>query len=379
VSFECTYIILLMFCEFRACNVCSQFIIVIIYTHMNHKYLKYKSKYLKLRDSNIDNQNGGRSSNDIIFCASEIIYRNDSVTKKNYRSTSNTMYQIASCSKFITSIVVAKLYELGKLDYDTDINNYLKQWKCNKNGITLRLLLTHTSGSTDNNGYLGAEPQYPLKQNLDLNMKIISGNSYSKPFNVTEKIGSKFMYSGAGFQVVQQVIEELTNKRLYQLMKHYIFAPLKMTRSTGKLLYEGKHNYPLAKMGGLYRMYPETAAAGVWMSCGDLLTLVVDLMASYNNDNGKILSRETVKLITKGEHPEWTSVYQNYGLGMFVGNDNDMQLFAHGGDNYGYKMKFHCVPEKNYIKIIMINHNPKYHKKLFSHAKNILNSLRKKK
>lgn len=59
-------------------------------------------------------------------------------------------------------------------------------------------------------------------------------------------------------------------------------------------------------MDGLYRMYPETAAAGVWMSCNDL-------MNSYNNDNGKILSRDTVKLITKGEHPEWTNVYQNYG------------------------------------------------------------------
>ena len=138
------------------------------------------------------------------------------------------MYQIASCSKFITSLMVAKLYELGKIDYDTDINIYLKKWKCHVKGVTLRHLLTHTSDSSDYNGFLGIEPQVKYTQNLELNIKILNGESYSKPFNIAEKIGKKFMYSGAGFQVIQRVIEEITNKRLYQLMKQYIFAPLDM-------------------------------------------------------------------------------------------------------------------------------------------------------
>jgi CubicO group peptidase (beta-lactamase class C family) len=68
----------------------------------------------------------------IIFNASKISYINGKIKKKHYKSTLNTMYQIASCSKFITSLVVAKLYELGKLDYNTDINKYLKEWKCPK-------------------------------------------------------------------------------------------------------------------------------------------------------------------------------------------------------------------------------------------------------
>ena len=131
------------------------------------------------------------------------------------------MYQIASCSKFITAIVVAKLYELGKLDYDTDINKYLKKWKCPKKGITLKHLLTHTSGSSDGNGYLGYPPQDPQQQDLDLNIKIINGKLVSKPFNITEKKGSKFMYSGAGFQVIQQVLEEITNERLYSLIERF--------------------------------------------------------------------------------------------------------------------------------------------------------------
>jgi CubicO group peptidase (beta-lactamase class C family) len=297
----------------------------------------------------------------IILNASYITYTNGKTTVKNYKSTANTMYQIASCSKFITSLVVAKLYELKKLDYDTDINKYLKKWKCPKSGVTLRHLLTHTSGSSDDNGYLGMDPQIKYVQNLELNIKIITGGSYSKPFKITEKIGKKFMYSGAGFQVVQQVLEEITGKRLHQLMQQYIFTPLSMCNSTGKLLYEKKHKYKLADMDGLYRMYPETAAAGVWMSCNDLVKLGIDLINGYNYNTSKILKQDTIKLITQGEHPEWQSQYKNYGLGMFVGTHDGKKCFSHDGLNYKYKMHFHCVPETESIDVYTICYNAKYH------------------
>ena len=306
---------------------------------MNHIY---KNKYLEIKTLN---QIG--DDNPIYQASIFIVYDNGDINRFNHDSTSDTMYQIASCSKFITSIVVAKLYELGELDYDTDINNYLKKWKCNKDGVTLRHLLTHVSGSKDFNGYMGAEPQFPYEQTLDLNIQILNGESYSKPFNITETIGENFLYSGAGYQVIQQILEEVTCKRLYQLLEQYIFEPLNMNNSTGKLLYEKKHNYPLANMDYLYRMYPETAAAGIWMSCNDLLTLLIDLLNSYNNNNGTILHQNTIKLITKGEE---------HGLGMFI----DGNTFSHSGSNHAYKMNFNCITEKNHIEIYMINHNPKY-------------------
>jgi CubicO group peptidase (beta-lactamase class C family) len=342
---------------------------------INHqeKYFKYKTKYLELKN-NKPTQTGSSKNNcnDVLYHGSKITYTNGKITQKNYKSTCDTMYQIASCSKFITSLIVAKLYELNKLDYDSDINKYLKKWKCPVDGITLKYLLTHTSGSSDHNGYLGMEPQIPYKQNLKLNIDIITGNSYSKPFNITEKPGTKFMYSGAGYQVIQQVLEEITGKRLYQLMDQYIFKQLGMKNSTGKLLYEQKHKYKLADMDGLYRMYPETAAAGVWMSCNDLLNLGLDLMNSYNNDSGKILQQKTVKMITRGEHPEWQKQYANYGLGMFVGEIGGKKLFAHGGSNYGYQMYFRCVPDAklNQIEITMLSYNPKYFKELGKEIRN---------
>ena len=325
---------------------------------------------------NINNQFGGNKKK-VIFNASKVIYENGKIKKKNYKSTLDTMYQIASCSKILTDLIVAKLYELKKIDYDTDINKYLTKWKCPVNGITLRHLLTHTSGTSDGNGFLGNEPQYPYEQDLELNIKIINGESYSKPFNITEKPGTKFMYSGTGFQVIQQVIEEVTGERLYKLMNKYIFEPLNMKNSTGKLLYENKHNYKLADMDGFYRMYPETASAGVWMSCNDLLKLGIDLINGFNNNKSKILKQDTIKLITKEQDTsklivKKPKIFENYNLGMFVTKKNGKLLFSHSGYNYGYRMNFICVPENNYIEIYMICYNSKYFIEMHEEAKILL-------
>lgn len=304
-------------------------------------------------------------NNNKFYKISGIIINDNKIIKKNYKSTSDTMFQIASCSKFITSLIVAKLYELNILDYNVDINKYLKKWKCPNKNITLKHLLTHTSGSSDKNGYLGMDPQIYYKQNLQLNIDIITGNSYSKPFNITEKPEEKFIYSGAGYQVIQQVIEEVTGKRLYKLMEQYIFKPLKMKNSTGKLLYEN-NNYSgntIADMNGFYRIYPETAAAGVWMSCNDLAILAIDLMNGYNDNKSKILKQDTIKMITK-------EVKFNWALGMSTDEIEGNKIFGHDGSNFAYKMKFLCNPTKKYIKILMVNHNPKITKNIRSDATN---------
>ena len=66
-----------------------------------------------------------------------------------------------------------------------DINKYLKKWKCPNKNITLINLLTHTSGSSDGNSFLCMYPQILYEQNLQLNIDIITGKSYSKTFSNT--------------------------------------------------------------------------------------------------------------------------------------------------------------------------------------------------
>lgn len=75
-----------------------------------------------------------------------------------------TQFKIASISKSITSYAVMKLVDEGKLNLDEPINTYLTKWKLpdtqfDENKLTLRTLMSHTSGITgsDEIGY-----EYPL-------------------------------------------------------------------------------------------------------------------------------------------------------------------------------------------------------------------------
>ena len=108
------------------------------------------------------------------------------------------------------------------------------------------------------------------------------------------------------------------------------------------------------------------------MSCNDLLLLIIDIMNGYNDDNSKILSQETIKIITTNQNPEW-----NYGLGLIIidnknSNEKIVKDFGHSGSNFSYKSMFRCIPEKKYIEIIMYNHYPKYNKNLRIEAEEIL-------
>ena len=273
------------------------------------------------------------------------------IQKKNLRSTNNKMYQIASCSKFIIYIVVGKLYELGKIDYDTDINKYLKKWKCPAKKITLRHLLTHTSGIIGD-GFKGYDI---TNTKLPSNIDILNGNGNSKKIEFIDKPGNTYKYSGIGYQVIQQVLEELTGKKLYQLMDKYIFKPLKLKNSTGKVLYPKKHKYNLSQLKNWnYRLYPETAAAGVWMSTNDLLKIVIDLSNGYRTNTSKLLKNETLM--------SFLNDLQNQMLN-FKFFKNEINIF-HGGSNKGYYTIMECYPMLGECFIIMVNYDPDKHTKI---------------
>lgn len=275
------------------------------------------------------------------------------VVFKKYKSTQNELFQVASCSKFITSIIVAMLFQQGKLSYDEDIRKYLKHWKCPQAGVTLRMLLSHTSGIA---GDLDGVPfgffstNMAIKQNIKLNRDILVGKFGNMPPKFVAKPGKKFEYSNVGFQVVQQVIEDITGKPLFKLMEKMIFKPLGMKNSTGELLYPGKHNYKLANKVDEYCAIPITAAGGVWMSCGDFKILALDFIAGLNDDASKLLRQKTIKDMCKKQK---NSV--DYGLGVMLYKLGKTNAIGHGGKAVGTKTVFHYVPKTNKLEIMMFH------------------------
>lgn len=236
-------------------------------------------------------------------------------TTVSKRANIHTRFQVASISKFFTSILVAKLVQLGFLEYDTDVNTYLTSWKCPKKNVHLRKLLSHTAGAD-----VGGFPGYKPHTTLPTNVQILNGE---KPANTRPVIFKyrKFSYSGGGYQIVQQVITDVMKKPLWSVMKTYIFEPLKLTDTTARIIkpaiYKDIH------------VYQETAAAGVWSSISDLLLVAHDLAKSYVSDTGTILKKKYSRQML-------VSPDDRYALGSVVDNGPDGKIFGHDGSNYRF-------------------------------------------
>jgi CubicO group peptidase (beta-lactamase class C family) len=96
--------------------------------------------------------------------------------------TPQTMFSAGSISKLVNALAAMSLVQNGKLDLDKPINNYLQSWKIAENEftaktpITLRMLLSHTAGTTQSS-YFGFTPD---KKALPTVQHILSGRPWPK-------------------------------------------------------------------------------------------------------------------------------------------------------------------------------------------------------
>lgn len=128
--------------------------------------------------------------------------------------------RMASISKLVLAIGVMRLVEAGTLDLDADVSESLG-WQLRHPEfpdmpISLRLLLSHTSGLTDDAGYWQVPLDGELKGLLD----------EPGAWNAGRAPGSWFQYANLNFPLVASVMERATGERFDLLMKRLVFEPL---------------------------------------------------------------------------------------------------------------------------------------------------------
>jgi CubicO group peptidase (beta-lactamase class C family) len=130
----------------------------------------------------------------------------------------DTLFRIASLSKFVTALGAMKLVEQGRLSLDADIGDTLGYRLRNPHfpdrAITLRMLLTHTSSLRDDGGFR-FEPGVHLKDAL-------TGAAWSG----RHAPGDWFEYVNLNWGVLATVMESATGMRFDRLMRALIFDPM---------------------------------------------------------------------------------------------------------------------------------------------------------
>lgn len=183
--------------------------------------------------------------------------------------TEDTIFDLASLTKILaTTTAVLQLYEQGRVGIDEQIQTYLPEFNPTddprRSRVTLRMLLTHTSGIA---GDLSHEGPWGLRaaDKADGIRRALAAPVEFEP-------GEVFHYSDIGFIILGALVEKLTGEPLDDYAQHNIFGPLGMVDT--RYLPAAKACGPHRIIGNAIALDPNTpqtapCPAGAWST--DLL------------------------------------------------------------------------------------------------------------
>jgi CubicO group peptidase (beta-lactamase class C family) len=273
----------------------------------------------------------------------------------------DTMFQAASISKPVTAMAALRAMQDGRLSIDTDVNQLLKSWKVpqsdltSRQPVTLRSLLSHTSGADDGFGFPGYAPSQPWPTV----QQILKGE---KPSNVGAVLFARppfagYKYSGGGFTIVQLALIEALDRPFAEIMQTSVLDPLEMKDSTYEQPLPATraaraahaHSGQGRAMDASWHVYPEQAAAGLWTTPSDLARFAIEVQRAVAGPKGSVLSQAMAReMITP------TGV-GGFAVGLGIEKRAEGWYFTHGGSNWGFRCNLIAHVRKGYGVVVMTN------------------------
>lgn len=252
-----------------------------------------------------------------------------------------SVFGVASVGKWVTAMGVMRLLEQGVLDLDAPVSQYLTRWQLpnsqfDNEQVTLRLLLSHTAGIEDGLGHNGFEPGQPIQPLVEhLTLADDADEGVNARVIVTQPPGEQWQYSGGSYNLIQLIIEEVTQQSFNDAMQALVFEPLalqntyfQVNREDPRLAqYFGKDGQTLE-----YPNYTSLAATGLYSTLADMHTLVLANM--YPNTSlhskGNLLSATSLMQMQRPQaHVSGQAIW---GAGvMLFAPTNTGHIVGHGG------------------------------------------------
>jgi D-alanyl-D-alanine carboxypeptidase len=271
------------------------------------------------------------------------------------RWSANTPSQIASVTKTFTAVVVMQLIEEGKLSLDDNVDTWFPE-QPNGDKITVRMLLSHTSGLANYTTTFGTDIEKWTREWTPEDL--IAEANKTGPVGVPGS--SVAHYSNTNYIMLGLVIEKVTGNSWAHEVESRIIKPLDLQDTT--LMKEGMWNdgvvpgYIKTSDGYIslleHPWYPHVSVSTAW-AAGGIVSTASDLMtfASALFD-GMLVSRETLAIMTT---PVGTEGQRAWALGGGVLEVDGHKAFAMGGDTTGYHAFFVGILDSKLIGTALVN------------------------
>lgn len=253
----------------------------------------------------------------------------------------DTMFRIGSVTKQFTAAAVMRLHEQGKLGLNDDMNKFLPDFPTQGHTVTIRHLLTHTSGI---HSYT-SDGEFMLKRTgLELSHDQLLAEFIDDPFDFAP--GERWAYSNSGYYLLGMIIEKVSGKPYGQYMHDGFFEPLNLHRtrydSTPDVIKNRAQGYRWEDdklLNDISMAMSIPGGAGALIStAGDLVRWQIALA------NGHAVSEESFKhMCTPAALSNGKT--RDYGFGLVMKEHRGHRYVGHAGGIFGFNSTLQYFPD----------------------------------
>ena len=268
--------------------------------------------------------------------------------------TAETPTNIGSSSKQFTGFALALLASRGKLSLDDDVRKHIPELKDFGKKITVRHLLTHTTGFREFINTLIIEGRQILEGDYiapDEAIKVINRQP-----TLQNEPGAEFNYNNSAFSLATIVVERVTGRPFAEWMREEVFLPLGMTKTwvranPGQII-RGRSIGYIPGEGGFREvrdLHGSAGAGGIYTTPGDVAKWLRNFKTGELGGAAVIKEMTTSFVLNDGKP-------SNYGYGVFLDSTRGVRRWQHGGNDIAHSSTFVYYPDLDAGYVVFSNY-----------------------
>jgi CubicO group peptidase (beta-lactamase class C family) len=282
------------------------------------------------------------------------------VTSPEDRVTSRSLFHMASITKPFVATSLMQLVENGTVDLDVPVATYLPYFRMADDRyktITVRQMVTHTSGMPDVADYEWDKPQYDDGA-LERYVRSLGA------LRLESAPGERFKYSNMAFEILGDLIAKVSGESFDDYAQHHILVPLGMKDSTllvkqaNPALLAWGHELNGDRVPFPSKVYPynrtHTPSSNLHSNALDMARWAMANMNRGELGGARILKASSYDVMWKPA-AELSGKASPTGISWFLGQYRGQKLVEHGGGDTGFRTHLAMLPEKRIAVVWMTN------------------------
>ena len=267
--------------------------------------------------------------------------------------TETTVFELGSLTKQFTGAAIMMLVEDRKVGLDDSIAKHLPQLPPKWRAITVRHLLTHSSGIQEYLSVPGLPDEAHAAKSHDEMTQLLA-----KRLKLEFAPGETWAYSNSGYLLLGNIIERASGKSYWEFLRERIFAPLGMdaTRSTDPAALIPKRAAGYGWRDGAFEN--RSALSDNAYAAGAIASTIRDIARwEAALHRGELLRKDSFDqlwaplTLRNGALPPFS-----YGFGWVVDREHGKRAVFHSGGTPGFSSAIRRYPEERLAVIVLANH-----------------------